>query len=337
MERGRLRVIACASGRALAARIVAALAKIGDDRDHVDDQLVASNEVSFPNGEVKTVILDPVRGDDVYVVQCMQDPLTTRSTNDNLMALVTALNAAHQADADHITAVLPQFPYARQERKKEREGITAQQVARLIEIAGAQRVLTLDIHAQAISGFFDRATLDDLHASGPIQEFISKTYALDNLIVVSPDVGSADRARHYSNRFSTELAIVDKERDYSKPSTIARVRLVGEVRGKNVLMVDDIVDTAGTIIAGAELLKEKGALDIYLACSLAALNGQAVERLDKAYETGVIKTLIGTDAVYRGEAFMKAHPWYQEVSVAPLIASVLYHINTKKSVSSLLD
>ena len=157
---------------------------------------------------------------------------------------------AHQADADRITAVLLQFPRppGAQERP---QGITAQQVARLIEIAGAHRVIT-DIHAQAISGF-DRATLDDLHASGPLQEFISKTYP-STISSVLP-AWAAPTEPSLLKRFATELAIVDKERDYSAP-TIARVRLVGEVRGKDVLMVDDIVETR-TIIAGAELLKER--------------------------------------------------------------------------------
>src|SRR5262249_46562914 len=161
-------------------------------------------EVHFANGEVKTVILEPVRGDDVYVVQAIDDPLRAYTVNDNLMAMVTALNAAHQADADHITAVLPQFPYARQERKKTREGITAKQVARLLEIAGANRILTLDIHAPAIGGFFEEARMDNLHASGPILSHFRNRYPVTNLVVVSPDVGSADRARFYSKALKAD-------------------------------------------------------------------------------------------------------------------------------------
>jgi ribose-phosphate pyrophosphokinase len=337
MERGRLSIVACDSGQGLARRIVSCLDSIAERYGPAGGhRLVRSDEIMFANGEMKSCLLDSVRGDEVYVVQCMQDPLSDRSVNDNLMALVTALDAVHQSDADHITAVVPQFPYARQERKKEREGITAHQVARLLESAGAHRVVTLDVHAQAIGGFFQSATMENLHASGPIEDFIRKTYPIDNLIVVSPDVGSADRARHYSKMFSTDMAIVDKERDYSRPSTIVQVRLVGDVNGRDVLMVDDIVDTAGTILSAAELLKDKGARDICLACSLPLLNGKAVERLDQAFEQGVIKVLIGTDAVFHGDDFRHKHPWYQEVSVAPLFAQVFYNINTKGSVSSLL-
>ena len=333
MERGRLSLIACESGRALAERIVRSLHV---DLKATEARLAASQEIHFSNGEVKTVIDDTVRGDDVYVVQAIDDPERSYSVNDNLMAAVTALNAAHQADADHITAVLPQFPYARQERKRQREGITAKQVARLLEIAGANRVITLDIHASAIGAFFESARMDDLHASGPILEHFRRHYPTGNLVVVGPDVGSANRARHFSKALQTDMAIVDKERDYSQPSTIARTRLVGDVTDHDVFMVDDLIDTAGTIIAASQLLKDHGARDIYLACSLPFLTGPAVDRLDVAHEKGLFKSLIGTDAVFRGEQFRGDHPWYVEVSVARLFARTLLHINSKRSVSELL-
>jgi len=333
MERGRISVVACESGRALAQRFVPHL------RDRLGAhgaRLVASQEIHFSNGEVKTVIEDSVRGDDVYVVQAIDDPLRAYTVNDNLMALITALDAAHQADADNITAILPQFPYARQERKKTREGITAKKVARFIEEAGAKRVITLDIHAPAIGGFFDTTRMDELHASGPLLEHFRAHHPTDRLVVVSPDVGSAERARYYSKALHAEMAIVDKERDYSQPSTIARARLVGEVADHDVLMVDDLIDTAGTIIAAAKLLKDKGARDVYLGCSLPFLTGPALERLDVAHGKGYFKVLIGTDAVFRGDDFSAQHPWYEEVSVAPLFARAIYHINTKRSVSQLL-
>lgn len=333
MERGRVRVIACESGRAFGERIAACLKGTLDDDEA---RLLASQEIRFSNGEVKTLLDETVRGDDVYVVQAIADPLRNLSVNDNLMAMVTALNAAHQSDADHITAVLPQFPYARQERKKTREGITAKQVARLLEISGASRVVCLDIHAPAISAFFESARMDNLHASGPILEHLRSRHPVENMIVVSPDVGSAERARYYSKALKSEIAIVDKERDYSKPSTIARVRLVGDVTNRDVFMCDDLIDTGGTIVAAAELLKEKGARDIYLACSFPFFNGRAIERLDEAYAKGVFKLLIGTDAVFRGPEFATQHRWYEEVSVAPLFASTIFHINRKRSVSELL-
>ena len=159
---------------------------------------------------------------------------------------------------------------------------------------------------------------------------VLQTLVCTVLMLVVPLVVAEDKL------VSSPIAIVDKQRDYSQPSTIASVRLVGDVDGRDVFMVDDLIDTAGTIIAASELLRDKGAQDIYLACSLAFLSGPAVSRLDTAYGKGLFKGLIGTDAVFRGDDFAKDHPWYEEVSVAPLFARTLHHINEKRSVSELL-
>lgn len=338
-SRGPLSIIACNSGKSFAKRIVAELGKIArKEKDKREYRICDSDEIIFPNGEVKVVINEFIRGDDVYIIQCMDDPLSDRSVNDNLMALVTAVNGAYQADPDHITAVTPQYPYARQERRKTREAISARLVAHLLESAGAQRVLTLDIHAEAIQGFFNFTKLEDMHASGELIDYITQTMKLDtsNLVVTGPDVGSAERARHYSKILGTPLAIVDKARDYSKVSKVESMRLVGRVKDKNVLIVDDMIATGGTLLSAAALLKEKGAKDIYVAVSLPFFNGNAVERIDRAFDEKIIKKVIGTDAVFWGEAFVKSTVWYEEVSVAPLFAKVIYNINKKRSVSKLL-
>lgn len=342
IDRGRLSLVACASGRRFADRVAVALGKIMLRESGIPFRGVAdSSEIFFSNGEVKTLINESVRGDDVYIIQCVDDPTSDRSVNDNLMALFTAINAAKQADADRITAVVPQFPYARQERKKGREGITARQVAAFLEISGATRVISLDIHAEAIGGFFHHATLDDLHASGDLiqayQDRVLKGQPSTGVVVVSPDVGSADRARFYSRRMGCDMAIGDKERDYSRPGTVKRMRLVGEVRDKDVLLVDDIIDTGGSIIEACATCKRNGAKDIYLAVTHPFLTGKAVDRLDAAHREGLFQRLFGTDAVMRTPEWIEAHPWYEEVSVAPLFAQVLYHVNRKKSVSSLLS
>lgn len=336
-HRGRLSIVACESGRVFAGRVATALERIVQEEESTPfSGLIQSTEVMFPNKEVKTVINESVRGDDVYIIQCVDDPESARSVNDNLMALFTALNAARQADADRITAVVPQFPYARQERKKAREGITARQVARFMEISGADRVISLDVHAEAIGGFFERAVLDDLHGSKPIIDHFKRIHSLENLVVVSPDVGSADRARFISRMLECDMAIADKERDYSKPGTVKSSRLVGDVKGRDVLMVDDMIATGGSIIEAASTCKRLGARDIYLGCSLPFFNGQAVERLERAYREGIFKLCMGTDAVNRGEAFLRANPWYAEVTVAPLFARVLFNVNRRRSVSRLL-
>ena len=338
-SRGQLSVIACDSGRPLAERIMKELNNIAKQEDEaIFHRLKYTTEVTFPNGEVKVVINENIRGDDLYVVQCIDDPLSEKTVNDNLLAVLTAIHAGYQSDADHITAVLPQFPYSRQERRKTREAISAKLVANMLESAGAQRVITLDIHSEAIQGFFNTAKLEDLHASGVIIDYLQNILKLDptRLVVTGPDVGSAERARHYSKVLGAHLAIVDKARDYSRISTIESMRLVGRVKGMEVLIVDDMIATGGTLINAARLLKEKGAEKIYVATSLPFFTGNCTEKIDKAYSDNLIDLVIGTDAVFHGKEFVESTPWYREVSIAPLFAHVIYNINKKRSVSDLL-
>lgn len=337
-ERGALSIMGCESGKELAQRIVKQLNKIlkREGEDYVPLRLTHTEEINFANGEIKTVYRDNIRGDDHYIVQCMDDSLSDRSINDNLMAMLTAINAAFQSDADSITAVIPQYPYSRQERKKTREGITAKQIARFIEVSGANRVITLDVHAEAIMGFFTYAKLEDLHASQTIINHLLKNYNFQNLVIASADVGGAEKARFYSKAMQADLAIVDKARDYSHYGVIESMRLVGDVKDKDVLIPDDMVGTGGTIINAAKLLKDKGARHIYVACSLPFFNGEAKEKLPQAYQDGLLSRVIGTDAVIHGKEFIRNNPWYDEVTIAPLFAKVIHHINAKKSVSELL-
>ena len=289
-NRGELCVMACESGKPLALRILKYLNEILSNEDkNINLQLVDSNEITFANSEIKTVINENIRGADLYIIQSIDDPNSDKSINDNLMSLLTAINAAYQSDADSITVVVPQFPYSRQERKKTREGITAKQISTFLEISGADRVITLDIHAEAIQGFFNDAKLEDLHASNTLLEFIEKNIPIKNLVVAAADVGGADKARFYSKKLQADLAIVDKARDYSKSSEVESMRLVGDVNGKDVLIPDDMISTAGTMVNAAKLLKQSGANDIYIACSLPFFNHPALERLSEAYKNGDIK------------------------------------------------
>jgi ribose-phosphate pyrophosphokinase len=336
-NRGELCLMSCESGRPLAARILQHLNKIiARETAGAELQLVNTEEVTFANGEIKTVIHDNIRGADVYIVQAVDDPQSKKSINDNLMALLTAANAAYQSDADSVTVISPQYPYSRQERKKTRESLTAKQVASFLEISGADRVITLDIHAEAIQGFFNIAKLEDLHASNILIEYFKQNFSTDNLVVASADVGGAEKARYYSGRLKTNMAIVDKARDYSKKSVVESMRLVGNVAGKDVLIPDDMISTGGTIVNAAKLLKHHKAENIYAACSLPFFNHPALDILQESYDKGEIKCVMGTDAVYWGEKFIENTPWYVEVSIAPLFAQVIYNINTKRSVSELL-
>ena len=335
--RGELSLMTCNSGRPLANRILLHLNKIiQKDDPGTELELVNSEEITFANGEIKTVINDNIRGSDVYIVQSADDPQSDKSINDNLMALFTAINAAYQSDADSVTVISPQYPYSRQERKKARESLTAKQIASFMEISGADRVITLDIHAEAIQGFFTHAKLEDLHASNTLIKYIKNKVSSENLVVAAADVGGAEKARYYSGRLHTDMAIVDKARDYSKQSVIESMRLVGNVEGKDVLIPDDMIGTGGTMVNAAKLLKKHDARDIYVACSLTFFNSPAIEILGEAYENGDIACVLGTDAVFWGEEFVEKMPWYSEVSIAPLFAQVIYNINTKRSVSELL-
>lgn len=337
-SRGALTLLACDSGKKFAGRVVDSLNNIVTQSVYKEKfRLKDSEEIWFPNQEIKTVINENVRGDDVYIIQLLDDPQSKKTVNDNLMALFTAINAAYQSDADSITAVLPQFAYSRQERKKTREGITAKQIALFLEASGADRVITLDLHSEAIQGFFNRAKMEDLHASRTLINFIRKEKIFKNPIVVTgPDVGSAERARFYSKKLGVEFAVVDKVRDYSKISSIESMRLVGDVQGKDVLIVDDMVSTGGTLVNAGMLLKEKGAEKIIALCALPFFNGPAIERLSQASKDKVIDMVVGTDAVLRDDKFFKENLWYKEVSIAPLFAQVIYNINKKRSVSELL-
>lgn len=336
-ERGALSIAACDSGIEFAERIITQLNKLIKRKGNGDQiRRTRTNEITFANGEIKSEIKENIRGDDHYIVQCFDDPASDKSINDNFMALLTSINAAYQSDADSITAVIPQFAYSRQERKKGREGITAKQVAQFIEASGANRVITLDVHSEAIVGFFNKARMEDLHASKTLIDHFTKNYSTEELVIAAADVGGAEKARFFSKVLGTDLAIVDKARDYSKASTIESMRLVGNVQGKNVLIPDDMISTGGTIVNAAKLLKDKGAKDIYMTCSLPFFNGIAVDILTQAHEDGVVKRIIGTDAVFHGTNFLKKYTWFDEVSIAPLFAKVIHHINTKRSVSELL-
>ena len=348
MDRGRLSMISCEAGRPFARRVVAALrdevrreaekGTLSEDAvsQHLSElSLRDSKEVWFANGEVKTEIHENIRGDDVYVFQSPVDPRRERSINDNLMAVLTAVNAAWQSDADTVSVVMPLYPYSRQERKRRREGITAALVARFLEVSGAIRVITLDIHAEAVVGAFRVAKLENLHSSRVIVDYLRGRLDCENLVVVSPDAGGAERARFYAKLVSTEFALIDKVRDYSRPGTIAEMRLVGHVGGRNALVVDDMIDTGGSIVRAVETLKENGALDIDVCCTHPLFSGDAVEKLDRAHNEGLLNRVIGTDSIEWGD-LLRSKPWYQQVSTAPLFASVILHINQKLSVSDLL-
>ena len=337
MGRGKLGIIACSSGKYFAEEILKSLGNIckpGECR------LIDTKHSTFASGETKTVINEHIRGDDIYIVQCVDDPLSDKSTNDLFMELLTTVDAARRSDASHINAVVFPFPYSRQEKQGAREPITASIIVRTLEDTGATGIMTLDVHADAIGGFFRKAIFFNLHATHAIIRYFTKEFNIDSndLVVVSPDAGGAKRARFYAKTIGSKLAIFNKERDYSKVNAVEKVTLIGDIKGKkHALIVDDMIDTGGTMCSVAEILKEKGIENIHMACSHALLHGKAVERFDDLYKRKIIKSVIGTDVIYRGQEFPKEHPWYKSVSMTSFFANVIKKVNEEKSTLEVLD
>ena len=335
MTRGNLSILACESGIPFAKKIVNEIIK-----KKGEVKFISFNEIKFANSERKTVIKESIRGSDIYIIQDVENSVNDCSVDENLRALKTTIDAAYRSDANYITAVIPVFPYARQDKQEGREGITAAAVAREIEDVNANHIITLDVHNEAIAGFFRKAKFENLHASKNIIDYIKKNkddFDLKNLVVMSPDVGGARRAKHYAKMLGVNLILAYKDRNYNTPNSIESIQIVGEVKGKDILIVDDMIDTAETLINVVKKAKEKGAKKVYVACSLALFNGPAIERITKAYEKGFLTAIIGTDAVYHGDDFQEKNPWYKEVSVASYFAGVIIRLNQHKSISKLLE
>ena len=337
-NRGPLGIIACEAGRPFAEKILDSLKQIiarENAENHV--KIIDTRETHFANTEIKTEINESIRGCDIYIVQAVENSTLPYSVNDNFMALISAIDAAKRCDAHYVTVVLPVFPYARQDKAVVREGITASTIARQLESAGADRIVTLDVHNEAIAGFLRTAKFENLHASKNIMEHVRSKIGVQNLVVVSPDLGGASRANYYAKELGAGLAMFHKERDYSSPSKVDRVTLLENVDGKNVLFVDDMISTGGTAVKTMELLKKQHKpLQVHFACSLPLFNGKAKELLAQAHKDGIVTSVIGTDAVYHGEEFLKQNPWYKEVSVAKYFARVIFNINHYMSLSELL-
>ncbi len=278
---------------------------------------------TFSNGEIGVSINESIRGADVFVVQSTSTPV-----NDNLMELLIMIDALKRASAGRINAVMPFYGYARQDRKsKSREPISAKLVANLIEAAGADRVITMDLHAPQIQGFFD-IPVDHLYAAPLIVNyFINKK--LNDIVVVSPDVGGVTRARSLAAKLDAPLAIIDKRRP--KPNVSEVMNIIGDIADKDCIIVDDIVDTAGSIVNAAKVLKDMGAKDIYVACTHPVLSGPAFERV----QDSVIKELVVTNTIPLPAN--KPMDKIKVLSVAPLFAEAIKRIYEGLSLSKLFD
>ncbi|MFA7636980.1 MAG: ribose-phosphate diphosphokinase [Monoglobales bacterium] len=287
-------------------------------------QLGNSEVKIFSDGEISVNINETVRGSEVFVVQSTSNPV-----NDNIMELLIMIDAFKRASAAKITAVLPYFGYARQDRKaKARDPISAKLVADLLTVAGADRVLTIDLHAPQIQGFFN-IPVDHLYGGPLLANYFKHKFKdnLENVCIVSPDHGSVGRARQFAQRLGVPFAIVDKRRP--RPNVAEVMNIIGEIGGKYCIMVDDMIDTAGTIVAGANALIEKGAKEVYCACTHAVLSGPAIERLEES----PLQEIVFLDSIPLPKNKMLDK--FKVLSVAPIFAEAIKRIYEDISISPL--
>lgn len=283
----------------------------------------AAQVTRFSDGEIHVKINESVRGADVFIIQPTCTPV-----DETLMELLIMIDAARRASARRITAVLPYYGYARQDRKtRARDPITAKLVANILTASGARRVITMDLHAGQIQGFFD-IPVDHLPGVPILAEYILQS-SLEDIVVVSPDLGSVTRARDLANRIGAPIAIIDKRRP--EPNVAEVTNIIGAIQDKTVVMIDDIIDTAGTITKGAVALKQWGAKEIYVCCTHAVLSGPAVKRLQEA----PIKEIIFTNTIPVPKDKMIEK--FKILSVAPLLGEAIIRIHEDLSVSKLFD
>src|SRR5699024_7585396 len=279
----------------------------------------------FSDGEVQINIEESIRGCDVYVIQSTSNPVS-----ENLMELLIMIDALKRASARSINVVNPYYGYARQDRKaRSREPITAKLVANLLETAGADRVIAIDLHAPQIQGFFD-IPIDHLVAEPLLTEYFQgKGLSGDDLVIVSPDHGGVTRARKMADRMKAPIAIIDKRRP--RPNVAEVMSIVGQVEGKTAILIDDIIDTAGTITIAASALIENGATEVFACCTHPVLSGPAIQRINDSE----ISELVVTNSIALEEE--KKAPKIKQLSIAKLLADAIVRVFEKKSVSTLFD
>ena len=310
-----MKLISCNANRPLAEAIA----------DHLDCPLSKAEIKNFADNEIFVRINENVRGEDVFVIQS-----TSKPANDNLMELLICIDALVRASASRITAVIPYFGYARQDRKTDgRTPISAKLVANLIAKAGADRVLTMDLHAGQIQGFFDVPT-DNLVAMPVIENDIRRTHPGKNLMVVSPDVGGVVRARGLANRLGVDLAIVDKRRPEAGKSEV--MNIIGDVDGRHCVLIDDICDSGGTLVNAAAALKEKGASGVSAYVTHGVLSNNAVKRVEQS----VMDEIVICDTIKPTEEDFASNSM-RVLSVAPLLGEAIRRIANNESVSKLFD
>ena len=311
-----MKIISCNSNQELAKSIAS----------YIGVNLADASMRKFADDEIFVEINENIRGEDVFIIQSTSHP-----ANDHLMELLISIDAAKRGSAKRITAVIPYYGYARQDRKTgPRTPITAKLVANLITSAGADRVLTMDLHAGQIQGFFD-IPLDNIFSAPPIIKDMKTKFAGNNdLVISSPDVGGVVRARAFAKRLNAGLAIADKRREKAGESEV--MHIIGEVKDKTCILLDDIADSAGTLCNAAKALKDHGAKEVYSYIAHGVLSGKALEKIQNSN----IKELVLTDSILASDAVKKSKN-IRHISIAPLMGEAIKRINSDSSVSALFD
>ncbi len=322
----RLMLMTCNAARPFAERVASVL----------DRKLIPTKETWFACGEGKMAIKKHVRRGDLYVFQAIVGPGDGRSPYDRFVMLLHAIEAASLSDAESITAVVPYYPGARQDKRKDgsREGISAGLFARMLQEAGATRVIAVEIHNEAIAGMFDpsRCRLENLYLTRRLAQWL-KEKGLAGDTVAAPDVGGLERARRFASELQADLVALSKERDYSTPNKVLRATLIGSVQDRDVLLIDDMIDTAGSVVAAVDELKRHGARNITVGCVHPVLSGPAWDRMtglaQRAEAEGWSFAVVGTDSVHHTDT----PDWYHEYQLHGLIAEVIRHIHARESVA----
>jgi ribose-phosphate pyrophosphokinase len=324
-----------------------------DMKLHVPQFKMPTRFTMFPNGELKAELLKSVRGKNIFIIQDVENhyPLKfndgtltkTLTVNDHLIMIYVTVDAVKQAGARSVTVVVPAYPYARQHKRKGREGVTANRIGRVLESLGVDCLITLDIHSRDIGNSFCRMRMENLHASYQIIRKLSQIVMLnsEDFVVAAPDTGAIDRNKFYATALKKPLALIYKERDYSRvtkdamDNNIADIKLLGNVKNKTVFMADDMLGTGGTMLKAMEFLKEQGAGKVLCAISLPLFSGEALKYFDKAYKDGLFDKIIGTNAVYHEDILKRE--WYASVDVTKLFAQIISRLHQRLPISSILD
>lgn len=337
VKKNGISLMSCKGGVHFAEKILPHLNEFLKKEGYDEISFTKTEEIQFKNTEIKSNILESIRGKEVFIVQDVTNRSFGYSVSDNVLALKTLIHSARISDASKINVILPTFPFARQDKPFGREGITARMFAKEMEMLGVNQIITLDVHNLAIAGFFNECVFENLKGFRDLVIYIKKNIPLENLVVSSPDIGGLKRAESFASELKINLVSIYKERSYTQIDCIDKMFIIGDVKDKDILLVDDMIDTGGTIYNAAKLLKEKGAKDIYLACSLPFFNDPAKERFDELFKENLLKKVIGTNVVYHSDEFKKSSPWFERIDVSDYFAKVIFNIHTSKSISSLLQ